>query len=129
MPGQKFGPAVYPGLIACGLLVCAVLLLARGWKARRQAALIEPMAWWRDRDLVVGFWLIVAVLAAYTAVSEAIGFIPVAIVALLALNLAFRVRPPVALAVAVLGTLLVHTIFYKGLRVPLPWGVLKSLAW
>ena len=26
MPGQKFGPAVYPGVIACGLLICAAVL-------------------------------------------------------------------------------------------------------
>jgi putative tricarboxylic transport membrane protein len=26
-------------------------------------------------------------------------------------------------------TLLIHTLFYKGLRVPLPWGVLSRIQW
>jgi putative tricarboxylic transport membrane protein len=26
-------------------------------------------------------------------------------------------------------TLVVHTIFYKALRVPLPWGVLMPIQW
>jgi putative tricarboxylic transport membrane protein len=30
---------------------------------------------------------------------------------------------------AVLLTLIIHTAFYKLLRVPLPWGVLKGFIW
>ena len=43
--------------------------------------------------------------------------------------LTFRVKPALAVAVAIGGTLLIHTIFYKGLRVPLPWGWLTPFAW
>jgi putative tricarboxylic transport membrane protein len=39
------------------------------------------------------------------------------------------VRPPVALAVGVAATLVIHTCFYKLLKVPLPWGVLQRFAW
>jgi putative tricarboxylic transport membrane protein len=31
--------------------------------------------------------------------------------------------------VAVAATLLIHTLFYKLLRVPLPWGVLEPVLW
>jgi putative tricarboxylic transport membrane protein len=31
--------------------------------------------------------------------------------------------------VAILATLLVHLVFYKFLRVPLPWGLLLPVAW
>ena len=41
--------------------------------------------------------------------------------------LALRVRPAVALIVAVVATFAIHVAFYKGLRVPLPWGVLPVL--
>jgi putative tricarboxylic transport membrane protein len=29
----------------------------------------------------------------------------------------------------VVVTLVVHTIFYKGLRVPLPWGIMLPIQW
>ena len=32
-------------------------------------------------------------------------------------------------AAVLVATLLVHLAFYKLLRVPLPWGVLKGIAW
>jgi putative tricarboxylic transport membrane protein len=35
------------------------------------------------------------------------------------------VRPRAAAAWAIGGTLVVHLVFYKLLRVPLPWGVLR----
>ncbi len=129
MPGQKYGPAVYPGLIASGLLVCAALLFVRGLKTVRAEGLVTFGTWWRDPGLLFGFWLIVAVIAVYVWVSERAGFIPTSVAALVALMLTFRVKPALAVAVAVGGTLLIHTIFYKGLRVPLPWGWLTPFAW
>jgi putative tricarboxylic transport membrane protein len=129
MPGQKYGPAVYPGLIAGGLLVCALLLAVRGARTLRHEGLVHFEGWWREPRVVFGFALVIAVLVVYAWVSERIGFIPVAFVSLAALMVNFRVRPVVALALAAAGTLIVHTIFYKGLRVPLPWGWLKAWAW
>ena len=66
-------------------------------------------------------------LALYVALSDRIGFLILGSLMLLALMLALRVRPVIALVVAVLATLLIHVAFYKGLRVPLPWGVLPVL--
>lgn len=34
-----------------------------------------------------------------------------------------------SLWLAVVLTLLIHFVFYKLLRVPLPWGVLQAVAW
>ena len=42
---------------------------------------------------------------------------------------ATRVRMLVAVPVALLVPLLIHYIFYSGLRVALPWGVLVEYAW
>jgi putative tricarboxylic transport membrane protein len=40
----------------------------------------------------------------------------------------FGERPGRALVVAVVATLVIWYVFYKLLRVPLPWGVLKAYA-
>ena len=63
----------------------------------------------------------------YVLASERLGFIVTGSVMLAALMLALKVRWVSALAVAVVATLLIHIAFYKGLRVPLPWGVLPVL--
>ena len=62
---------------------------------------------------------------AYIFLSERIGFLIVAPLCLMAGFLAFRIGWQRALLWAVGGTVLVHVAFYKLLRVPLPWGVLR----
>ena len=37
-------------------------------------------------------------------------------------------KAPRAALIAVIGTLAIWYVFYKLLRVPLPWGVLKNFA-
>ena len=49
------------------------------------------------------------------------------VLCLVAVFLAFRSRFMPSLLWAVVGTLVVHVVFYKLLRVPLPWGVLRPL--
>ena len=41
----------------------------------------------------------------------------------------FGVRPAWILPLAVVLTLAIHTAFYKLLKVPLPWGLLKGFIW
>ena len=59
--------------------------------------------------------------------SERIGFLIAATVMLTAMMLALRVRVVPALLVALAASVVIHVAFYKGLRVPLPWGVLPVL--
>ena len=129
MPGQKVGPAMFPGLLAVGLLICAACVIWRGLKTLKTEGWLELPAWFRQRRIALGFALIPVVLIVYAAVSEALGFLPTGIAFLYTLFWVFGVKPRVALLVAVGGTFGIHYIFYKLLKVPLPWGVLKSIAW
>ena len=36
IPGQQYGPNAFPGLLAALLIVCAVMLMVKGWKERAQ---------------------------------------------------------------------------------------------
>jgi putative tricarboxylic transport membrane protein len=58
-----------------------------------------------------------------------LGFLPTALLILLALFAVLRVPPGRGVVIAVIATLAIHFAFYKLLRVPLPWGVLKGFAW
>jgi putative tricarboxylic transport membrane protein len=129
IPGQNIGPAAFPGLLAVLLAVCALALMARGWKARRDGPWVALMPWMRSPGHVLNFALAVAGLIAFAALSEQLGFIVSGVLLLAPLFLCLRVRPLVALALAIAVTLVIHAIFYKLLRVPLPWGVLEAIRW
>ena len=66
-----------------------------------------------------------AAVLGYIALADWIGFLIVAPLMLIATMRAFGVGWRAALVWSVVGTLVVHLAFYKLLRVPLPWGVLR----
>jgi len=125
--GQKYGPALFPGVIAVGLIGCGLLLVRRG--VRAGLPLVALGSWMRSPALVTNFLAICAALVFYIAAVAPLGFIPTATLVLLALFLKLRVRVLPAVVVAVAATLVIHTLFYKLLRVPLPWGVLEPVLW
>lgn len=132
IPGQNVGPALFPGAVAAAMCVCALLLIGRGLAARRHgaaAAWIEAPGWLRSRRHLLAFGVLVASSLFYLLAVQRLGFVLTAFVCLTALMSVLRVRPVVALPVALVMTLAIHYAFYKLLRVPLPWGVLQGVAW
>lgn len=127
MPGQKFGAALFPGLIAAGLLVCGLMLFVRGVRSGDRLVVMVP--WMRMPQQVANFLLVCALLVFYILASNALGFVLCGVIILMALFLKLAVPPLRAAIVAVVATLIIHALFYKLLRVPLPWGVLQGVAW
>ncbi len=133
IPGQHFGAALFPGLVAAGLCVCGVLLIVKGWVTHSrepQAAawfVLDP--WTRVPGRVVAFALVLAVNVGYILLVNVIGFVPLAIVYLALLFRVFGVPAKWILPIAIVVTLVIHYAFYKLLRVPLPWGLLQRFAW
>jgi len=127
IPGQNYGPALFPGVIAVGLLGCGVLLFIRGLRAR--LPLVELSAWMRNPVTLTNFLAVCAVLVFYVVAADPLGFLPTAALCLLGLFLKLKVRVVPAIVVAVSAALMIHFLFYKLLRVPLPWGVLERFAW
>ena len=126
MPGQKFGPAWFPGLIAVGLIVCGGLLAAQG--VRKHEQLLALPAWFRSPRAVAGVASVIAGLLFYVFAAEALGFYLTALLILIVwmrvLGAAWRVTLPVA----VVATVAIHLSFYKLLRIPLPWGIFERWA-
>ena len=127
IPGQNYGPALFPGVIAVGLLGCGVLLFVRGVRARQP--LIAFSDWMRNPVTVTNFLAVCLVLLFYILVADSLGFLITATLCLLGLFLKLKVRVVPAIIVAIAATLVIHFLFYKLLRVPLPWGVLERFAW
>jgi putative tricarboxylic transport membrane protein len=127
-PGQKYGPALFPRILGAGLILCGAALVWNGLAARRAGApWVELAPWTRDPRRVASLLLMLALLLAYILASETIGFIPIALVFLLALFVWLGVRPIPAVLTAVLTTIAIHWFFSTMLRVPLPRGWLDPI--
>jgi putative tricarboxylic transport membrane protein len=129
IPGQPVGPALFPGLIAVGLCACGLVLVVRGWRARSAQPWVEWEEWVNSPRHIAAFATVIAGVLLYIFLADRIGFIPLAIAILFALFMVLQVKPPRAIIVAIIATLVVHFAFYKLLRVPLPWGILTPYAW
>ena len=128
VPGQKLGAGFLPMLVGAGLLACGLGLVWRGWRGPGRGTAPAPPAQPASsrRDLFSAVTLVAAVLA-YIVGADRLGFLLIAPLCLLAVFRALQVGWGPALGWAVAGTLLVHVAFYKLLRVPLPWGLLRPL--
>jgi putative tricarboxylic transport membrane protein len=126
MPGQKFGPAWFPGLIAVGLGFCGLFLIFAG--VRQRAPWLVLPDWMFRRRAALGVVAVLAGLVFYIVAADKLGF-HITGIALLAfwirvLGASWRT----AAAVALIGTVAIHLAFYKAMRIPLPWGVLEHYA-
>ena len=83
-----------------------------------------------EADAAQPLWpalVVVASVLGYIGLADRLGFLLVAPWMVLACLRAFGGAWGRSLVWALGGTLLVHLAFYKLLRVPLPWGVLRPL--
>jgi len=127
IPGQQIGPGAFPTVLASILAVCAVILIVRGLRSSQRW--VQPGLWMRSPQHILRFVAVLGALLFYIAAASFLGFIPTAVILMLGLLLVFGVRWPIAAATALASTLVIHAIFYKLLKVPLPWGLLEGVAW
>ncbi len=128
MPGQDFGPSLFPTIIGCGFLACGAVIGLRGLKQFSRASLISFADWLDDpKKIVTGLWLIVGMMI-YIAAFDAVGFILLSIVYVGGMMLILRVRPLWAAVWSVTVTVLVFELFTRMLYVPLPAGLLDFSA-
>ena len=127
IPGQQYGAAVFPTLIAVGFAGSGLLLILSG--IRQHAPLVAWADWARERHGLRNVVVTIAAILFYILASEPLGFIlTMAPILLLMLRL-FGVRWLTSITVAVLVTLLTQYIFGEFLYVPLPWGLLAPFRW
>jgi putative tricarboxylic transport membrane protein len=133
IPGQQVGPALFPGIIAVALGICAVLLVIKGLAARRaggaDSSWIELEDWMREGHYVVAFVITIGVNVFYILAVDWLGFLIVGTIYLSVLFAVYGVTRKWVLPIAVIVTLGIHYAFYKLLKVPLPWGLLQGIAY
>jgi putative tricarboxylic transport membrane protein len=129
IPGELVGPALFPQIIATGLALGGLALIATGLRRRAASMWIEIPEWLRSPRHAAGFAVVTGGLMAYVLLVERLGFFVCAPLLLAAILFILRVRWWAAVLIAVTVPLLLHAIFYKALGVPLPWGVFAPWAW
>ena len=125
---QIYGPGFFPVLLAVLLAVTSVVLIVEGVREAK-APFIEFQPWTRNPVYLLRFAMIPAGVAFYILCVNSLGFLPTVSLLLLSLFLVMAVRWTVAIPVAVGTALAVHSLFYLGLRVQLPWGLLEPIRW
>lgn len=129
IPGQSIGSGLLPTIVALGLGACAIILIAKDVLATDRAKLIEPGDWITDRIRVIRVGIVLLGTAIFIPLLDVIGFPVLSISVLLAFMLSLRVNLLTAVLISVIASLAIHTLFSKIFLVPLPWGILQSVAW
>jgi len=127
IPGQQYGAAVFPTLIAVGFAGSGLLLILSG--IRQGTPLVVWADWARERHGLRNVAATIAAILVYILVSETLGFILTMTPILLLMLRLFAVPWVTSIAVALLATFLIQYIFGEFLYVPLPWGVLAPIRW
>ena len=128
MPGQDYGPALFPTLIGIGMIITGAILVAGGVARRRTEPWFHGGDWLRSRRHTACFLSIILGLLAYILVSDWLGFILTSLLLLTVWLVLFRGGKPVSSFVIALGvTLAVNYAFTTFLLVPLPLGLLEPV--
>jgi putative tricarboxylic transport membrane protein len=128
MPGQNYGPALFPVLIGIGFMVTGAILVVSGLARLKTEPLFSGGAWATSPHHVASFLAVALGLLFYIVVSDWLGFIPTAALLLFVLLVVLRQgRPLSSLAIALITTLAVNYAFTKFLLVPLPLGLLQQV--
>jgi putative tricarboxylic transport membrane protein len=127
IPGQQYGAAVFPTLVATGLAGCGALMIVSG--VRQGGPVVAWADWARERHGLRNVVVTVAAILFYILAADTLGFIltmaPILLVLFRLLGVGWL--PSIGLAIVV--TLLVQYLFGSLLYVPLPWGVLSPWRW
>ncbi len=127
MPGQDYGPALFPVIIGAGFIGTGLILILSGLRQLPAVPLFGGAAWLRSPRHLVRFAAVVGGLLFYILASDWLGFVPTALLLLFGWLVLFRGRPVSSLVIALVVTLVVNYAFTQLLLVPLPLGLLQPI--
>jgi putative tricarboxylic transport membrane protein len=123
MPGQAFGPKLFPNLIATGFAMCAVMLMLRAAKAKQMKFGFVRPEWWHKPARLGNLAILLGAIVAYTLLVQPIGFVVATLALLVLLMKRLGAHWKATLIAATLGTAITYLLFAYWLRVPLPVGI------
>ena len=126
MPGQRYGPALFPQVVCAGIFGCGLLI---AWRGRRAGSGSGAGAPWlaidpalREPRRLISLLAIPVAIGAYLLLAERLGFLPTAALIVGALAWWFGTRWWAAIVLGLVTSVAVHAFFASVMRVPLPRG-------
>lgn len=127
VPGEAYGPNLFPSLIGIGLGLCAIILIVGGIRRRHVTDLAQFDPWVRDRQSLITVALVPLGVVFYVLAVEHLGFILCSFIILVTLLYRLRRRALSSLIIAAAATGIIQGIFGNLLLVPLPLGLLEPI--
>ncbi len=128
IPGQHYGAATFPMVIAIGFAGCGIALAVRGLRAGGEP-LVARTEWTRRPGALPAVLTTVALVLVYIVFARRIGFIPMMAALLIVMLWMLRVAWWQAILIAVVATLIIDFVFRSVLLVPLPLGIMPRPPW
>jgi putative tricarboxylic transport membrane protein len=123
LDGAHPGPALFPRILGTLMAALGAALAVQGARARDATQAVEWRRLHQNVGLVNALFVLVGVLA-YLGLVEWLGFLITGTLLLFVMMWRLRVPPLRAMVVAIAFITIVHFLFVKVLRVPLPLGLL-----
>ena len=129
VPGQPVGPNIFPLVIGSGLALCGLAIalgIGRTFEEEEEIIPLEAGQARPPTGKLYGLRALLppALLLFYVAVADRLGFIITAALIVFVTSSALGARWRLSLPLAVMAPIVIHLIFSKLLRVPLPAGLL-----
>jgi putative tricarboxylic transport membrane protein len=139
VPGQQVGPNVFPLVIGVGLCLCGLMIafgIGHSFEEEAEADLAAHSDLPTEGQVLASHGLLYklrilippVLLIFYVAAVDRLGFYLTTAAMILVAALVFGARLRLAVPVALIAPVIVHLVFYKLLRVPLPTGLIP-LPW
>jgi putative tricarboxylic transport membrane protein len=127
--GQPVGPGMFPALVGASLVALGLTLFLESRRRGTAAHVLADDPTPRSPRAAFRIGLVISALAGYALIVEPLGFHLTSVVFLAILIRGFGASPWRTALLAAGVPVLLHHVFYTLLRVPLPWGVLRGMAW
>lgn len=124
---QPYGPGFFPKILAVFLFATSAILVVKSLSSSQRLVSLDE--WAKHPGSLVRVLLVPVGVALFVAFNRELGFIPGATLLLWLMFVADEVRPLPAFFTALIIVFVVHSIFYLGLNVQLPWGLLQPVRW
>ena len=124
IPGQEYGAAVFPTLLAFGMAGCSLVLIVSG--LRQGGAALMLAGWAQGWGGFVRIAVMIASVIFYILVAKPLGFIPTMSLVLIVNLRLLRVGWLSAIVIAVAMAFLLQWAFGDLLHVPLSWGIFSA---
>lgn len=124
IPGQEYGAAVFPTVVATGMGLCSLALIVSGLRQKGVALALDD--WAQDWRGFLRIFVVIVSVVFYIVAAKPLGFIPTMTLVLFVNLKQLSVGWLQSIALAIAISLLIQWSFGDLLHVPLPWGILSA---